>query len=161
MMIIKHCSHVCFRDNDPGLEYDLCSGSLITNHHVLTSAECLLTLTNREMLLDSLSEDKIRPEYSKAECIYVTMENLDKEQMLEKFYYSVEHLHIHDQAFTDINDYNYNIGKCLDSMIDTKFPLHRIQQTVDCFSYTGIVGPFGFYHDIEANLYATLVIQGL
>ena len=130
MMIIKPCSHVCFRDNAPGVDYDLCSGSLITNHHVLTSAECLLTLTNREMILDSLSEDKIRPEYSKAECIYVTMENLDKEQMLEKYYYSVEHLHIHDQAFTDINDYNYNIGKCLDNMIDTKFP--QTSHTTDC-----------------------------
>ena len=98
-----------FKDNNPdGVNYDMCSGSLITNKHVLTSAECLLK--NKETLLDSLKKKKVKAVYSEANCMFVFLgksidfKSNNGEMRIVKDY------HIHPQAFTDITQYNYNLG---------------------------------------------------
>ena len=100
-----------FKDNNPdGVNYDMCSGSLITNKHVLTSAECLLT--NKEVLLGSLKEKKVKAVYSEAKCMFVFLgEKINfKLNECEEMRIVKDH-HIHPQAFTDISQYNYNLGK--------------------------------------------------
>ena len=111
-----------FRDNPPDeLNYIMCAGSLITNQHVLTSAECLLS--NRELLVDNMNVDKIRAEYIEPKCIFVFLGITDKEAMIDDGnFYKVKKHHVHYEAFTAINKYNYNLGK----------GLHCNAQCIDC-----------------------------
>ena len=99
-----------FKDNNPdGVNYDMCSGSLITNKHVLTSAECLLK--NKETLLDSLKKKKVKAAYSEANCMFVFLgKSIDFKSNNGEMRIVKDH-HIHPQAFTDISQYNYNLGK--------------------------------------------------
>ena len=100
---------------DPGAPvddpfYDICSGSLITNKHILTSAECLLR--NRKEIEDrSIEGIKKAPHYNKAECLYVYLGFTDRDMALDSGNYkTVRSYHIHDLAFSDITEYNYNLG---------------------------------------------------
>ena len=101
-----------FKDTNPdtyGVNYDMCSGSLITNKHVLTSAECLLK--NKETLLDSLKKKKVKAVYSEADCMFVFLGNKMNFKSNNGEMRIVKDHHIHPQAFTDISQYNYNSGK--------------------------------------------------
>ena len=104
-----------FKAKEPGKPahdpvYDICSGSLITNQHILTSAECLLR--NRKEIEDrSIEGMKKAPHYNKAECLYVYLGFTDRDMALDSGKYkTVKSYHIHDQAFSDIYEYNYNLG---------------------------------------------------
>ena len=87
--------------------YDICSGSLITNKHILTSAECLLR--NRKEIEDRSKEGTQKaPHYNKAECLFVYLGFTDRDMALNSGKYeTVKSYHIHDQAFSDIYEYNY------------------------------------------------------
>ena len=100
-----------FKDTNPdtyGVNYDMCSGSLITNKHVLTSAECLLK--NKETLLDSLKKKKVKAAYSEANCMFVFLGKSINFKSNNGEMRIVKDYHIHPQAFTDISQYNYNLG---------------------------------------------------
>ena len=100
-----------YKDNHPdGVNYDICSGSLISNKHILTSAECLLT--NKEILLSSYHNEKIRAEYSDATCIFVFLGFADKNDAINNGELRrIKERYVHSQAFTDISEFNYNLGK--------------------------------------------------
>ena len=105
-----------FRESIPdGVNYDICSGSLITNKHILTSAECLLR-NKKEIFEEDTNkrkenDDRKTPEYSNAECIFVLIGMKSKDNVLSADYpISVKHHHVHPHAFSHVNEYNYNIG---------------------------------------------------
>ena len=105
-----------FRESIPdGVNYDICSGSLITNKHILTSAECLLR-NKKEIFEEDTNkrkenDDRKTPEYSNAECIFVLIGMKSKVNALSDDYpISVKHHHVHPHAFSHVNEYNYNIG---------------------------------------------------
>ena len=95
--------------------YHLCSGSLITNKHILTSAECLLN--NREEMEEEGQNDynrKMIPHYNKPECLFVSLGYMDKNKALDNSgIKTVKKRHIHDQAYSAIKEYNYNLGTYL------------------------------------------------
>ena len=102
---------------DPGVLnllgiYYICSGSLITNKHILTSAECLLN--NREEMEEEGQNDynrKMIPHYNKPECLFVSLGYMDKNKALDNSgIKTVKKRHIHDQAYSAIKEYNYNLG---------------------------------------------------
>ena len=102
---------------DPGVLnlmgiYYSCSGSLITNKHILTSAECLLN--NREEMEEEGQNDynrKMIPHYNKPECLFVSLGYMDKNKALDNSgIKTVKKRHIHDQAYSAIKEYNYNLG---------------------------------------------------
>ena len=96
--------------------YNLCSGSLITSKHILTSAECLLKNRKEmedEWMKDNFIDRRMIPQYSKPECLFVTLGYMDKNKAVDnsKDIKTVKKRHIHDQALSAISEYNYNIGK--------------------------------------------------
>ena len=123
------------KDIEPGVGtngrdpiYDICSGSLITNKHILTSAECLLK-NRREMEewkenndiinniiqygVENKDNSRMIPHYSKPECLFVFLGYMDKNKALlqsSEDIKTVKNCHIHDQAFSAISEYNYNLG---------------------------------------------------
>ena len=103
-----------FKNQDPdGVAYDICSGSLISNKHILTSALCILVNKNA---IDSQSifSSKKPPEYSKPECIFAIVGFTNKDEALNKFPPGISRIrnrYPHPQAFSDIQEYNYNLGR--------------------------------------------------
>ena len=113
--------------NSDGGTYDICSGSLITNKHILTSAECLLK--NKLDIFEDTTNIHIKrkeekdkndnfmrksPEYSDAECIFVLIGIKNKDKALEEVplpLFGIKHRYIHPHAFSHVNEFNYNIGK--------------------------------------------------
>ena len=81
--------------NPDGTNFDLCSGSLISNKHILTSAECVLKNKN--------DNQKI---FNEAVNIIVKLANTRRS---EGIFMEIKHVKPHEKAFT--NGYNYNIGK--------------------------------------------------
>ena len=79
--------------NPDGTNFDLCSGSLISNKHILTSAECVLINKN----------DKI---YNEPENLLVA---LGDSRRRAGSLMNIKHIEPHEKAFTD--GYSYNIGK--------------------------------------------------
>ena len=81
--------------NPDGTNFDLCSGSLISNKHILTSAECVLNNKNDN-----------RKIFNQAENIVVKVGDTHRTQGA---FIQIKHVKPHEKAFTD--GYNYNIGK--------------------------------------------------
>ena len=101
-----------FKEHDPdGVGYDICSGSLISNKHILTSALCILVNKNA---IDSQSifSSKKPPEYSNPECIFAIVGYTNKDEALNAEKISrIRNRYPHPQAFSDIQEYNYNLGR--------------------------------------------------
>ena len=89
-----------------GDSFDICSGSLITDRHIITSAACILQ--NRH---DMESIARVRFDFTKAPCLFASVGIIDwfdavsKGKILE-----VQDRYLHEEVFTDMNNYNYNIG---------------------------------------------------
>ena len=101
-----------FRNKDPdGVEYDLCSGSLITNKHILTSANCILK-NRAEMEQSQHSGKKLTAEYTRAWCLFAILGNTDRVEAVNNGQIlAVKDRFIHPQAFTDVKgEFNYNLG---------------------------------------------------
>ena len=103
-----------FRDQGPdGVAYDICSGSLISNKHILTSALCVLV--NKRAMDSQSATSKKPPEYSKPECIFAIMGYTNKDHALNNGEISrIRDRYPHPQAFSDIREYNYNLGRIRD-----------------------------------------------
>ena len=99
-----------FKSQDPGVAYDICSGSLISNKHILTSALCVLV--NKRAMDSQSATSKKPPEYSKPECIFAIVDYTNKDIALNNEKISrIKDLYPHPQAFSDIREYNYNLGR--------------------------------------------------
>ena len=115
---LKHSGGQCPSDepqffkgkNPDGVDYDICSGSLISNKHLLTSADCILK-NRAEMEAQHTNREKVVPQYSAASCLFailgqtnrVAAVNHEQIQTIIKRY-------PHEQAFTNVNQFNYNLG---------------------------------------------------
>ena len=84
-------------------------------------------LKNKQDIENQKDSKKTRADYSKRECIFVILGFEDKQAAInnEEFYTIEQHI-FHNQAFTDVNEYNYNLGEVLKinsllSFIDTNF----------------------------------------
>ena len=96
-----------FQD-DPNENFELCSGSLITNKHVLTSADCVLQ--NRNEI--EAGHGKKKPVYTNPGCIFVIVGETNKGTALtDQKVVKTTNRYVHDHAFSDVSDFNYNIGK--------------------------------------------------
>ena len=83
------------RNGNPGERtYDICSGSIISSSHILTSAECLLKNKNN------------KEDYSLFDYIEVKVGHPDRR---EGTYKEIKQFFMHELAFTE--GYNYNIGR--------------------------------------------------
>ena len=89
-----------------GDSFDICSGSLITDRHIITSAACILQ--NRH---DMESIERHTFHFTKAPCLYASVGIIDwfdavnKGKILE-----VQDRYLHEEAFTHMYNFNYNIG---------------------------------------------------
>ena len=103
-----------------GVQYEMCSGSVITNKHVLTSADCLLK--NRK---DMEGPEKKNAEFTDASCLFVIVgfSNKMAAMMNDDNFLKVRDRHVHPHAFTDVTEYNYNIGEQIPT-ISKNFYLH-------------------------------------
>ena len=89
-----------------GDSFDICSGSLITDRHIITSAACILQNRND---MEKIERNPFH--FTKAPCLYASVGIIDwfdavnKGKILE-----VQDRYLHEEVFTDMNNYNYNIG---------------------------------------------------
>ena len=89
-----------------GESFDICSGSLITDRHIITSAACILQ--NRHHM-ESIERHTFT--FTKAPCLYASVGIIDwfdavnKGKILE-----VQDRYLHEEAFTHMYNFNYNIG---------------------------------------------------
>ena len=115
-----------YKDNNPdpdGGNYFICSGTLITNQHILTTAKCLMKNklfddNNKRIIQrhsidgkDHVYQRKI-PEYSDEECLNVVIGHTDRIAALDHhaIFKRVQRKWIHPQAFSHADEYNYNLG---------------------------------------------------
>ena len=93
-----------------GKSFDICSGSLITDRHIITSAACILQ--NRH---DMEKIERLPFYFTKAPCLYASVGIIDWfDAVNEGKILEVKDRYLHEEVFTDMNNYNYNIGidKC-------------------------------------------------
>ena len=93
-----------------GKSFDICSGSLITDRHIITSAACILQ--NRH---DMEKIERLPFYFTKAPCLYASVGIIDWfDAVNEGNILEVKDRYLHEEVFTDMNNYNYNIGidKC-------------------------------------------------
>ena len=89
-----------------GESFDICSSSLITDRHIITSAACILQ--NRHDM-ESIARNPFL--FTKASCLYASVGIIDwfdavnKGKILE-----VQDRYLHEEAFTHMYNFNYNIG---------------------------------------------------
>ena len=101
-----------FKGKDPdGEHFDICSGSLIASKYILTSAACILQ--NREEIeKHDLTVAKHQLSFTKAPCLYASVGITDwKVAVSGGKILDVKDRYLHDDTFTDITNYNYNLGK--------------------------------------------------
>ena len=100
-----------FKHSAPdGVKFDICSGSLISDRHIITSAACILQ-NRADMEQFTWTIAKHHFTFTKAPCLYASVGITDwvaavnDGKILE-----VEARYLHDEAFTETTNYNYNIG---------------------------------------------------
>ena len=110
----KYCK-ITKGKNPDGVFFDICSGSLITDKHIITSASCILQ--NRDDVegynpnSNKPDNPKHIPQFTKPECLYTSLglgdwiEAVDKGNILD-----IEETLVHGDALTNINHVNYNFG---------------------------------------------------
>ena len=115
-----------YKDNNPdpdGGNYFICSGTLITNQHILTTAKCLMKNklfddNNKRIIQrhsidgkDHVYQRKI-PEYSDEKCLNVVIGHTDRIAALDHpaMFKRVQRKFVHPQAFSHADEYNYNLG---------------------------------------------------
>ena len=115
-----------YKDNNPdpdGGNYFICSGSLITNQHILTTAKCLMKNklfddNNKRIIQrhsidgkDHVYQRKI-PEYSDEECLNVVIGHTDRIAALDHpaMFKRIQRKFVHPQAFSHADEYDYNLG---------------------------------------------------
>merc|ERR1719291_716275 len=87
----------------------MCSGSLITSKHILTSAECLLK--NKDEIENQKQNKKVKPEYNKKECFYVIHGFMDKSSAnTDRYLLPIKNHFVHGHAFTDVKEFNNNLA---------------------------------------------------
>ena len=96
-----HGNHELNNEDPDGTNFDICSGSIISNKHILTSAECLLKNKKNNLI-----------EYSDKGRIIVKLGD-DNRKIIDNRrdgeYVPVMKVMPHENAFTE--GYNYNIGR--------------------------------------------------
>ena len=85
-----------YNNNPNNRDYDICSGSIISSSHILTSAECLLKNKNNKQ------------DYSLFDYIEVKVGHPDRR---DGMYKKIKQFFFHELAFTE--GYNYNIGRTI------------------------------------------------
>ena len=115
--------------NPDGVFFDICSGSLITDKHIITSASCILQ--NRDDVegynpnSNKPDNPKHIPQFTKPECLYTSLglgdwiEAVDKGNILD-----IEETLVHGDALTNINHVNYNLGIYCSYICDKDFWIH-------------------------------------
>ena len=101
--------------NPDGVFFDICSGSLITDKHIITSASCILQ--NRDDVegynpnSNKPDNPKHIPQYTKPECLYTSLGLGDWKEAVDKCnILKIEDTVVHADALTNINHHNYNLG---------------------------------------------------
>ena len=93
-----------------GIKFDICSGSLISDRHIITSAACILQ-NRADMEEFTWTIAKHHFTFTKAPCLYASVGITDwvaavnDGKILE-----VEARYLREEAFTETTSYNYNIG---------------------------------------------------
>ena len=110
----KYCK-ITKGQNPDGVFFDICSGSLITDKHIITSASCILQ--NREEFekynpnSNKPNNPKHIPQYTKPECIYTSLGLGDWKEAVDNCnILKIEDTLVHGDALTNINHHNYNLG---------------------------------------------------
>ena len=105
------CNNVLHRCQN----FQMLSGSLITSKHILTSAECLLK--NKDEIENQKNNKKVKPEYNKKECFYVIHGLMDKSSAnTDRYLLPIKNHFVHGHAFTDVKEFNNNLGMYLNNL---------------------------------------------
>ena len=110
----KYCK-ITKGKNPDGVFFDICSGSLITDKHIITSASCILQ--NRDDVegynpnSNKPDNPKHIPQFTKPECLYTSLGLGDWKEAVDKCnILKIEETLVHGDALTNINHVNYNFG---------------------------------------------------
>ena len=131
-------------------KYNVCSGSLITSKHVLTSAECVARNRNhpyprrwystwdkiRDQDENKQDNSKLDVKYNEPECIFVLLgyPNQTNAISVKAELLRVKRIHHHPKAFTE--GYNYNLGNL--SFIITPLYENYSQRYLSCMALSNL-----------------------